>query len=473
MPDEIPAIFIHSGYRASSTWIWSKFRENDKYRCYNEIFNEILAEITPSSVENYSPESWRSRHPHGAPYFLEFSSLLNESRGVKGFPVENPLGSRFIGADGLASELDQESASYIDVLIADSHAQGKVPVITCTRTLGRVNALSAQYPFIHILLVRNIFQQWNSYSGQHREGNTYFLHMLFNTISLADRDKFISYMKSFFPDEHITSFEKWIGEDNYDRVFCYFAALHIYLLANAFNNVTLILDVNRLAKPDDAYRYELRDKLCKIGVHADLSGAREQIELPLYALRKPDSVRLALDSFVAKACEILEASPEQRQFASDLLRDIWSEHARFSLYSRSAVEALSYARQEVSSARESLSSVQAALDQTTAERNAALGANEAMLHKYNELSATLVAAEEEKQLLNSQLEEWRNRSASLALVLQSEHEERLQIERERHMLYSDLRLSTAPMALRAALPVARVMRPLIRFHGRVKRMARR
>jgi hypothetical protein len=44
--EQCNSICIHSGFRSSSTWFWSKFRLNEGLVCYYEPFNEQLGALT-------------------------------------------------------------------------------------------------------------------------------------------------------------------------------------------------------------------------------------------------------------------------------------------------------------------------------------------------------------------------------------------------------------------------------------------
>jgi hypothetical protein len=42
MEHETGMIFLHSGFRTASTWVWSRFRANTGTLSYYEVFNERL-----------------------------------------------------------------------------------------------------------------------------------------------------------------------------------------------------------------------------------------------------------------------------------------------------------------------------------------------------------------------------------------------------------------------------------------------
>nr|WP_250890295.1 hypothetical protein [Sphingobium nicotianae] len=546
-PNIPPSIIVYSGYRSSSTWFWSRLRKNSRLRCYYEVFHEILISASPEIIQNLRPSDWRSRHPDDAPYLLEYAPLLGEGPGIPGFPIAEEPGSRLVGRQGIDGPLDEDVHAYLELLLKSAWAQGQIPVITCTRMLALSAGIRRSFPSYHILLIRNLFRQWNSYSGQHRTGNSYFLHTLFQTTSLADRVPYIAYLSSIFKKEDMASFDAWVSEENYDRVFCYFISLHIYLLIHCSRSSDLIIDVNRLAEPSGAYR---RDIECAIhdavNVEIDLSDAGDDIDFPKHTLRSASSCTLFLQGLVAKACVVLGANDDERSLANKLLDDTWAEYERFSYYTRSAADALNVsandarrtelrlltaedrvsaveqerdalaadaqeharrvseeleaanrALQEAASQTDGLRAdcalLEAKLATLSAERNAANDRVSAVEQERDALAADAQEharrVSEELEAANRALQEAASQTdglrADCALLeaklvsLEAELDEthaslgRESIEKndlavERHRLYEELRLEGGPMALRRVLPLARILRPIIRFLGKVK-----
>ena len=66
---ELLPVFIHSSFRTSSTWIWSKIRQLAITTAYYEVFHEDLQSFTPAAIGALVGNSWPSRHPAVAPYF--------------------------------------------------------------------------------------------------------------------------------------------------------------------------------------------------------------------------------------------------------------------------------------------------------------------------------------------------------------------------------------------------------------------
>ena len=233
-----PPVFVHSSWRTSSTWLWPKLRQAPTAIAYCEIFHELLDALTMDHMRGNDFAKWDSKHPEGAPYFLEFAQLI-EPGGACGATTASMAFDRFIPQDGLAGSLSAAEKAYVEGLIENAYARRKIPVLTDTRTLGRVKALADAFPGRHVLLVRNAFHQWGSYTEQWAHGNNYFLSMLFKTIDGSRHDPFVKLLSDWFADED--------RSPNSAPTFQLFLLFHLYLYAHAFDATDLVVDVNRIA----------------------------------------------------------------------------------------------------------------------------------------------------------------------------------------------------------------------------------
>jgi hypothetical protein len=138
---------------------------------FGEVFHEMLATLDAGTATSLAPGSWNSRHPDAAPYFVEFAPLLRPEGGVAGYS-EDMAFERYFPKDGRLSE---QELSYIQSLLKHCREVGRAPVFSCTRTLGRMKHLKDAFGGKHILLTRDPFQQWCSYTEQAANGNPYFL----------------------------------------------------------------------------------------------------------------------------------------------------------------------------------------------------------------------------------------------------------------------------------------------------------
>ena len=214
------------------------------------------------------PGAWYSKHPSCAPYFLEFIPLAANGGGIDKFN-EAMAFARFIPEDGIQGNISEAERTYIASLIAHAHSLGKRPVLSCTRTLGRLPAIKKAFPGFHILIYRNLFRQWCSYTEQYARGNPYFFNTVKWCIDHSGHDKFLGYLKEAFPLDDCA-----IGNGNY---FCAFAALHIYLYAQAADAADMIFDVEKAACNKEYLSFAEREIKQGSGLDLNLSNIKESI----------------------------------------------------------------------------------------------------------------------------------------------------------------------------------------------------
>jgi hypothetical protein len=334
-------VFIYSGYRTSSTWLWSKFRKDEKACAYYEPFNEILAGLKPDAILSARPDSWRSHHPGDAAYMAEYGPLLGNDPGVPLFPHGDPNGQRYVGAKGVDGPLDPDVFAYVSNLITSAQARGRVPLLACTRMLGRAAGLSSAFGGCHILLIRNLFQQWCSYSGQLRFGNDYFFQKLHDSFNIGPRNKYISFLSGFFSESEIADFSLWMNPINHDRIFCYFTAFHAYFLMNARRKADIIIDANRLVRLGISYQEEIASLVAaRTGLRIDLADVRESVDYPVQPLKSADDCRMLLQAMLDGLLLSEARDDEDRRFVAGLIADLWDEHARFTAATAGAAEVI-------------------------------------------------------------------------------------------------------------------------------------
>src|SRR5262249_45081642 len=166
-------IFVHSSFRTSSTWFWSKFRPLRETACYYEPFNDELATITCDKAGWAGFNAWDSHHPPTEPYYLEYLPLIQATGGVplyeRSFHLEwfTPIG-------GIRGKLRPTEIKYLAALVNHARGRGKIPVFQDTRSLGRLWPLKESFGGLHIFLYRNLWRQWLSYLYYRRRMNIFF-----------------------------------------------------------------------------------------------------------------------------------------------------------------------------------------------------------------------------------------------------------------------------------------------------------
>ena len=330
-------VFVYSCFRGSSTWFWSRLRAQKKFCCYYEIFNEHLERLLPADVAAVRPDNWHSHHPDGAPYLLEFAPLLGSAPGIPGFPVENPLGSRYIGRGGIEGPLDEDVREYVSQFIRHSRANGRVPVLTDPRLLARAAGFRATFGGTHILLVRNLFEQWISVCGQWRAGNDYFLRMVFHQLRYGQQDPFFAYLLSRFSVSDQVRFEDWARDANLDLVLACYVASRIYLLLRARRHCDLVVDITQLE--DAGYRTVTEKNLADyLGADIALGNFERRVDYPKRFVQSPRDCRQTMAGLVERALTDADANADESAFAHELLDGVWRVQEEFMAYTAGARE---------------------------------------------------------------------------------------------------------------------------------------
>jgi hypothetical protein len=311
----IKPIFIYSGFRSSSTWFWSKFRNSENCVAFYEYFNEVLVNISAASILNTSPEKWDSHHPDIGPYFLEYMNFIKDGGGIGGFK-ERFAYECFMPSANDAHELSESEIDYMSSLIDFALQSGRTPVLSDPRALGRASAIKNRFFGVQILLIRNLFAQWNSCAEQYNNGNTYFVDSLNLTIKYCCEDSYLSQL------------HKTVGcpsvADNPEHHLILYALVNSYLMARAADSADLIVDLE-LLHADTAYQRATGAEIRRLtGVAIDLSDVRDPFSACGLRIRKLIDIRAILTVLMRPALDNL--SPEGgalfQKLISKLLSDI-------------------------------------------------------------------------------------------------------------------------------------------------------
>lgn len=233
---KLDPVFIHSSFRTGSTWLWSKFRKNKNAYCYYEVFNEILQDIDIETIQ-ISSSTWNSHHPPGPPYFSEFTPLL-KGRGIFGFDREMAVDDFFLEISGDVGRVTK-TRDYLMSLVTLAQSNGLTPVLSCTRSIGRIDMIKDIIGGSHILLKRNLFNQWSSYSNQSLNGNHFFLREMISSILASPENSFLCSVKGLLNAEIDLNSP---SNHDYDNLLITFLSLHLYLYAKHRNDFDLVLD---------------------------------------------------------------------------------------------------------------------------------------------------------------------------------------------------------------------------------------
>ena len=325
LSDRPPPVFLHSSFRTGSTWLWQKLRSAPTTLAYYECFHEYLATLTPRQAKDVNSFVWDSRHPPGAPYFLEYLPIIEPEGGIAGFDQSIPY-RHFVPRTGADGDLEPVDKAHVDRLVSAAWSKMRIPVLTCTRSLGRARALRRSFGGKSIFLHRNLFHQWASYCWQAEAQNTFFIDTIRCTINGSAHDPFLR------------GVSEWFGLEDPDvvpeRLFQAFVLLHLYLYAIAFDAADLTVDLEEIAK-DRYARGQVEHELSEmIRYDVDLSDARVQpCEYTDLVIASPRATRDTIEQF-AKLIPTASLSPAAIMFVGDAKDSALAEWERFEFYSR-------------------------------------------------------------------------------------------------------------------------------------------
>lgn len=166
----VEPVFVHAMFRTGSTFLFGRFRRNERYRCFFEPLNEGLFRLNDWMLSRYSgPQAaMRMRHEElDLPYYYEYQPLRRWWGGVRGYHA------RFAYHD-FFREHDAALAEYIRLLLASAAADGRQGMLKFVRSYGRLGFFLRLFPGQHLYLFRNPRDQWQSFM---LKGRPYWMAM--------------------------------------------------------------------------------------------------------------------------------------------------------------------------------------------------------------------------------------------------------------------------------------------------------
>jgi hypothetical protein len=268
------AIYLHSSWRAASTYVWSKFRQRSDTYCYFEPLNEHLFTATAEVIDRFRPWSFANHPALDAPYLEEFRPLVAPSEGtscsgIPGFPAHLTFGRYCATSDDSLPELE----AYLADLAKLASARGRRPVYGFVRTDLRVGWFRKRMPGAHIFVLRDPRRQFLSMLRQAVQGNPYFLQR--GTVILRHNLEAPAFAPLLSALEYptvelpplLSSSElreafrgKLVDESLLRRL--YFIFYFMWLLARQLGEPQchLVIDIDRLSL-DNSYRREVETRL--------------------------------------------------------------------------------------------------------------------------------------------------------------------------------------------------------------------
>ena len=150
-------VFVHSLFRAGSTYVFSRLRSCPELFCYYEPMHELVAwaadDVTRLQIESRPAKMQQLRHPAmSQPYFDELKSVWPAWQ--QSLPPEVVYGGYFAESPKTAGK------PFYDALRS---AAPRRPVFSECRTAGRMPILKESVGGHHAYLWRNPWDQWWSY----------------------------------------------------------------------------------------------------------------------------------------------------------------------------------------------------------------------------------------------------------------------------------------------------------------------
>lgn len=260
--DKSKPIFIHSLFRAGSTYLFQVFRRSDAGYC---VYQEPLHETTFAAANN--PENLLSgfgeveakqiRHPRlNSGYFQELYDA---------WPAwKDSITEIMVYRNYFASKETELGIEFWESLIAA--AKGR-PVFQECRTSGRIGTIKRALGGSHLYLWRNPWDQWWSYK----------INSYFNTVNqiIIHADNLPAPLRLMLQALGLPEY----GLQNLDEAFAFYSQrpltseqsyLVFYMLwclalKEGSRHADLLINIDRLSEATD-YRSEMRSKMSDLGI---------------------------------------------------------------------------------------------------------------------------------------------------------------------------------------------------------------
>jgi hypothetical protein len=283
------SIYLHSSWRAASTYVWEKFRRRSDTYCYFEPLNEYLMALTGETIDRFVPWSFANHPALAAPYLEEYRPLIalsNESSngirglGIAGFPAHLTFGRYCAGSGDSLPELE----NYLADLAGLALRMGRRPVYGFVRTDLRVGWFRAKMPGMHIFIRREPRRQFMSMLRQAVQGNPYFLQrgvvILRHNLEAPEFAPLLAAIElpALLDSSGLReAFRGRLVDESILRRL-YFIFYFMWLLARRRGDphCDLVVDIDRLSL-DDFYRREIENRLEDL-VGMDISFADCRVE---------------------------------------------------------------------------------------------------------------------------------------------------------------------------------------------------
>lgn len=259
-PDTQP-IFVHSLWRAGSTYLFQAFRRADgRYWAYQEPVHEaaLQAQNDPQRLAAYSPEQTLAlRHP---PLQQGYLYELQQTHAA----WRDKISKKLIYDDYFSTAADQPLFAYYQALIQAAPVR---PVLQDCRTSARIGAIKNVLGGVHIYLWRNPWDQWWSF-----QINDYFPAVLQVILNADSPPPAIQALKKQinFQEFHAQQIQEEISHFMMHPLdpatdYLVFYTIWATSLLEGLAAADLLLNIDRLSS-SQAYRVRTQARLEKKGI---------------------------------------------------------------------------------------------------------------------------------------------------------------------------------------------------------------
>ena len=257
-------IFLHSMFRAGSTYMFNKFRIEGSFWTYYEPLHHDLVKLKQDTLDIWKFDKKATNvmnHPElNKPHFYEFKNAFNNNMSLPYYDTD------FAYKEFFCVQKNDELKRYIDNLI-DTAEDKKIPVFQFNRSSLRVDWFKKRYPeSLNVFLLRNSRDQFESYFQRNVKEKNVFLAI--NIYIILYNKKATEYLLS---DKSAISFSGNIGEDlnicmkmsgelsveKHYEIF-YFIWIHSYLHGEEYADY--FIDMDRM-NSDKKYIKEIKTKI--------------------------------------------------------------------------------------------------------------------------------------------------------------------------------------------------------------------
>lgn len=273
------AIFIHSGWRTGSTYVWTKFRHHPGCTGFYEPFNEMLSQMSPTDIYTARHDLSALKHSEiGLPYFHEYIPLLGP-KGHPQFKLDFSYRNYFVADEPLP---DQQA--YIDSMLGLGGKLRRLPVLGFVRSLGRVAWFRRSFAdAVNIVVIRSPVGQWLSARQLALQHNHEFLDPMQVLIFAQARGSLpliVEGQRLGIPrlDGHplpvaIELTRQMSAKRSPAERFAVFASLYVLSYLAALPNADLIVDMDRLSAEADYQAHTASEIKRLTGLEIDFADA--------------------------------------------------------------------------------------------------------------------------------------------------------------------------------------------------------